>query len=247
MIRKELTESECAERLDDLPYLLRLLDAEMHFVHARFSHESSDVLGCDAAAGQDHDASVRLRDQRPNLIRALRRRRCATRCQQAVDTKANEPLQRFGAIREDVECTMERHGERPSGGDEIAGAIEAQVSGHDAVRARTPGSRDLLQHRAMLGVCIDEIARAGTHEDENRNRKLNLKEVQIGSRAAMRQIGAKLNAVRATLGRRDRGVQRLHGRLDENGHRANLPHARALNLTIIHHASDLHPPPHADR
>src|SRR2546427_8648966 len=107
MIRKEPTESECAERLDDLPYLLRISHAEMHFAHAGPLDEPGDVLGRDAAPGQDHDASVRLRDQRPNLIRALRRRRCATRCQQAVDAKANEPLQRFGAIREDVECTME--------------------------------------------------------------------------------------------------------------------------------------------
>lgn len=144
MIRKEPTESECAERLDDLPYLLRLLDAEMHFAHAGPLHEPGDVVGRDAAAGQDHDPSFRLRDQRPNLIRALGRRRRATRRQHPLDAEANEPLQRFGAIRGDVECTMERHGERPSGGDEIAGAIEAQVSCHDAVRARTPGSRDLL-------------------------------------------------------------------------------------------------------
>ena len=113
---------------------------------------------------------------------------------------------------------MERYGEGSSGGDEVARAIEAEVSGHDAVRARTLGSSDLLEHRAMLGIGIDEIARAGTHEDESRNRKLSLKEIQVGSGAAMCQVGAQLEAVGAPSGGRPCGVERLDRCLDENRH-----------------------------
>lgn len=36
----------------------------------------------------------------------------------------------------------------------------------------------------------------------------------------MGEIGAQLDAVRATLGGRERRVERLDGRLDENGQRA---------------------------
>jgi methylated-DNA-[protein]-cysteine S-methyltransferase len=190
----------------------------VHFLDARLFHEPSDVVGVDPATWQDRDPPFGLNNQPPNLLGALRRRRGATRGQHAIDAEADEPLQRVGAIREDVECTMERHGERSSGGDKVARAIEAQVSCHDAVRARTLGTRDLLEHRAMLGIGVGEIARAGTHEDENRNRKLHLTEVQVGSRPAVGEVGAQLEAVGAPHDSRKRGVQRLHGCLDENRH-----------------------------
>src|SRR5467141_3777904 len=98
MIRKEPTESKCAERLHNRPYLLRLLHAEMHFAHPRLPDEPSDGLGRDATAGKDRDASLRLGDQRPNLLRTLGRRRCATRRQHALDAEADEPLERRGRI-----------------------------------------------------------------------------------------------------------------------------------------------------
>ena len=70
----------------------------------------------------------------------------------------------------------------------------------------------------MLGIGVDEIARAGTHEDENRNRKLSLKEVQVGSNTAVGKVGAQLEAVGAPCDGRARGVERLNGCLDENRH-----------------------------
>jgi len=82
-------------------------------------------VSVDPASGQNPDPPLRLHDELSNLLGALRRRRRAARRQHPLDPEFDEPLQRFGAIREDVECTMERHGERPSGSDEVARAIEA--------------------------------------------------------------------------------------------------------------------------
>src|SRR5882762_1460634 len=83
-------------------HLLRVLHAEMNFLDARLFDEPSDVVGVDPATRQDRDPPLGLNDEPADLLGALRRRRRATRRQYPLDPEVDEPLERFGAIREDV-------------------------------------------------------------------------------------------------------------------------------------------------
>lgn len=75
----------------------------------------------------------------------------------------------------------------------------------------------------MLRVRVDEVPSARPHQHKHGHEELTptiANELHVRCRAAMGEIGAQLDAVRATLGGRERGVERLDGRLDENGQRA---------------------------
>ena len=77
----------------------------------------------------------------------------------------------------------------------------------------------------MLGVCIHQIASTRTNQHKHGNGELRAagaEELHVRCGSAMGQIGAELNTVGATLGRRKRSVHRLDGGLDENGHKAEV-------------------------
>ena len=216
------SECECA---DYRSHLLGIRHTEVHFSHARPPYELSDVGGGNSAARENLDSTFGLNDEPPDLLGALWRGRCATRRQHALDAEADELLERCGEIGEDVEGAMKRDGERSSGGDEVAGAIEIEVSRHDPLRTRTFGLLNVLQHGPMLGIRIHEIPGARTHQSKNRNRKpgsAGTEELEVWGGAAVREIGAQLDAVGPTVGGRESSVQRLDGALDEDGHTREL-------------------------
>ncbi len=80
---------------------------------------------------------------------------------------------------------------------------------------------NLREHGAMLRVRVHEVPRARPHQDEDRNRQPGhtvAQQLDIGSGSSVGKIGAQLDAVRTTFDCRERGVERLNGGLDENGH-----------------------------
>ena len=119
---------------------------------------------------------------------------------------------------------MEREVERSCRLEELGGThfvelpLQCERPGHDPVCAGLLRVLDLLEHQSMLSGCIAEVARARTHEHEDWNRQSGYrltKELDRGRRAAMRQIGAQLDAIGAARLRRERGLERLDGRLDQ--------------------------------
>jgi hypothetical protein len=69
----------------------------------------------------------------------------------------------------------------------------------------------------MLRIRIREISRARSHEHEDGNgepSEAGPKQLEIRRRTAMREVRAQLDAVRATLGGRERGLERLDRRFD---------------------------------
>ena len=75
----------------------------------------------------------------------------------------------------------------------------------------------------MLGLCINEVARARTNQHKDRNRELRAagaEDLLVRRRAAMGEIGAELDAVRPAFSGGKRGIQRFDGGLDKDGHKA---------------------------
>jgi len=171
----------------------------MHFSYAGVTHEPSDVVGVDPAAGKDLDRAVRLNDEPANLRGALGSRGRTTRGQHAIDAKMDQALQRYREIGTDVECPMERHRPGQRGVDQLRRPVlgdlvcSGESSGHNAVGARVFRAMNLLEHRLMLGLCVHEIpgARTDQHEDWNEDLAVTFADqLDGGRRAAMGQIGA---------------------------------------------------------
>src|SRR3954465_12520956 len=77
---------------------------------------------------------------------------------------------------------------------------------------------NLLESRPMFGVCIHEVSGARTHQHEHRDLQAldaSANKTGGGRGAAMREIGAQLDALRAARLGGQRGVERLDGRFDK--------------------------------
>ena len=98
---------------------------------------------------------------------------------------------------------------------------------------------DLFEHRAMLRACVDEIARARPHEHQDGNREPGdgVTEQRDSRRgAAVREVGAQLDAMRTAFRRRQCRGERFYGSLDEDAHGNELirmTHRRPLALAAL--------------
>src|SRR6266576_6653786 len=126
---------------------------------------------------------------------------------------------------------MKRHGQRPSGGDQRRGLRSSNLvrcserARDNSVRPCVLRLANLLEGGSMLGLRKHEIACTRTNQHKHGNGELRAagaERLHVRRRSAMGQIGAELNTVGATLGRRKRSVHRLDGGLDENGHKAEV-------------------------
>ncbi len=127
---------------------------------------------------------------------------------------------------------MKGHRQGPSGVDQRRHTVLVRLTpgrcpwvrelpGNNALRASLLRFANLIEHCVMLGVRTSEVPGAWAHEDKNCNGELGPTrpdDLHIGCRTTMGEIRRQLEAVGATLGGRERSVQRLDRRLDENGH-----------------------------
>src|SRR5690349_2111837 len=128
----------------------------MYFLHATYAHQSRDVAGVDAAAGQNLDAPFRLSHEALDAVRAVRGRARASRRQHAIDAEPDQGLERSAELEAGVEGAMKRERQRPSRFDQSERAAlgdapaVGELAGDDAQRARVLDAAQLLERRLVL-------------------------------------------------------------------------------------------------
>src|SRR5439155_8120765 len=98
--------------------------------------------------------------------------------------------------------------------------VSAQHTRHDAVRARFLGPPDVLEHHRELSRRVEEVTAAWPNEDEDGDlepRPADRERTRGGRCAALYEVGAELDPVRAASGGGECGFNRIDARFDEDG------------------------------
>ena len=144
----------------------------MHLAHSRPPREVCHVLGRDAAAGQDRDSFLRLRDQALEPLGPVGRGARAAGCQNTVNAETNQDLERGTQVDAFVEGAMKCHRQRPRCVEQLTHSAFGDLSrivqlpGHDPVRSRIFRALNLVEEGVMLRIGVDEVAGPRTREDE---------------------------------------------------------------------------------
>src|SRR5207302_1301224 len=199
---------------------------EMHLGDSGRAHQGRCIVGRDATSGQHADAAGRLPHQPGNRVRALGRGGRLAGAEHALHPECDERLERPGRVAAHVERAVKRHVQWPRGGDQLAGPVHidlpvgAQHARHDALRAGLLGPLDVLEHHRELGRRVEEVSAARPDEHEDRDvepRPADRERTRGGRRAALDQVGAQLEAVRAATRGGERGLDGVDAGFDEDG------------------------------
>ena len=144
---------------------------EVEFVHSRGIGYLPYVRLVYAASGEDGDASggegVDFLEQR----HSLQRRGLLSRCEDAVETKLHELLQRLAGVTATVESAVESHRHslcvlhEHTVGLHVDGAVLGEATEHHAVGTQLPCDVDIGSHALQFQLRVEEVAAARAYDD----------------------------------------------------------------------------------